>query len=328
MQSRPDDEAPPRSVLITGAGGYIGTQLVAALAREPRPIVRVVATDIRAPAPARTLAGIEYIELDIRSAGLARVLKNRSVEAVVHLASVVTPGPRLSRRTQYEIDVLGTKNVLECCVAAHVSNVIVTSSGAAYGYHADNPQPLEEHDDLRGNEAFAYSHHKRQVEMLLARYRHEHPELRQLVLRLCTVLGAAVSNQIVSLFEKPIIVGIRGAEAPFVFVSDKDVVACLCEGICRRREGIYNVAGDGTMTMAEIAAHAGKPHVAIPAGLLRFALAVLHPLGLSGYGPEQVDFLRYRPVLSNAKLKREFGFVPTRTSCEAFAEYWSSRAHD
>jgi len=166
MPSRPDEDAPPRSVLITGACGYIGSQLVAALARDPRPIARIIATDIRAPA--KTIAGIEYIDLDVRSVGLARVLKDRGVEAVVHLASVVTPGPHLLRHTQYEIDVLGTRNVLECCVAAHVSNLIVTSSGAAYGYHADNPQPLEEHDDLRGNEAFAYSDHKRQVEVLLA----------------------------------------------------------------------------------------------------------------------------------------------------------------
>jgi UDP-glucose 4-epimerase len=325
MQSRQDENAPPRSVLITGAGGYIGTQLVAALACEPRPIARVIATDIRAPA--QTIAGIEYLDLDVRSAGLARVLKERCVEAIVHLASVVTPGPGLSRHAQYEIDVLGTKNVLECCVAARVSHLIVTSSGAAYGYHADNPQPLDEHDDLRGNEAFAYSDHKRQVEALLARYRREHPELRQLVLRLCTVLGRAVSNQIVSLFEKPVVLGVRGAQAPFVFVSDTDVVACLREGLCRRKQGVYNVAGDGTMTTAEIAARAGKLHVAVPPGLLRFALGVLHPLGLSRYGPEQVDFLRYRPVLSNAKLKREFGFMPTRTSQEAFDDYWKSRAH-
>jgi len=45
---------------------------------------------------------------------------------------------------------------------------------------------------------------------------------------------------------------------------------------------------------------------------------VLHPLGLSQYGPEQVDFLRYRPVLDNRRLKEVFGYVPRLSSAEVF----------
>jgi UDP-glucose 4-epimerase len=59
----------------------------------------------------------------------------------------------------------------------------------------------------------------------------------------------------------------------------------------------------------------------LPPGLLRGVLAVLHPLGLSQYGPEQVDFLRYRPVLSNRRLKEQLGFVPRMTSAQAFDFY-------
>ena len=43
------------------------------------------------------------------------------------------------------------------------------------------------------------------------------------------------------------------------------------------------------------------------------------------YGPEQVAFLQYRPVLSNESLKRDFGFVPTKTSREVFEIWWSAR---
>jgi UDP-glucose 4-epimerase len=59
--------------------------------------------------------------------------------------------------------------------------------------------------------------------------------------------------------------------------------------------------------------------------LIQSALALLRPLGLSQYGPEQVDFLRYRPVLANDRLKREFGYQPRRTSDEVFSFYWESR---
>ena len=48
------------------------------------------------------------------------------------------------------------------------------------------------------------------------------------------------------------------------------------------------------------------------------ALAVARPLGLSRYGPEQVRFLQYRPVLDNTALKTVFGYVPQKTSAEVF----------
>jgi UDP-glucose 4-epimerase len=55
---------------------------------------------------------------------------------------------------------------------------------------------------------------------------------------------------------------------------------------------------------------------------LRSTLAVLKRLRLTTAGPEQVTFLRYRPVLANTALKRDFGFTPTKSSREVFEAYW------
>ena len=49
-------------------------------------------------------------------------------------------------------------------------------------------------------------------------------------------------------------------------------------------------------------------------------------IGVSQYGPEQVRFLRYRPVLANDRLKNEFGYFPRKTSREVFQHYLQSRA--
>ena len=75
------------------------------------------------------------------------------------------------------------------------------------------------------------------------------------------------------------------------------------------------------MTLRELARRIGKPYLPIPASLIRGALSILSPLGLSQYGPEQVDFLRYRPVLCNAALKSEFGFEPRFDSLGCFEKY-------
>ena len=65
-----------------------------------------------------------------------------------------------------------------------------------------------------------------------------------------------------------------------------------------------------------------------PARVVQGALRALQPLRLAPYGPEQVDFLRYRPVLSNRRLKEVFGYVPQKTTAEVFDHYWRWRQEE
>ncbi|MBZ0252757.1 MAG: SDR family oxidoreductase [Candidatus Methylomirabilis sp.] len=308
-------------VLVTGANGYIGRLTVEALAADRSLTARVVALDVRETPKERRLEGVEYVVDDIRSPELAEILASYRVDAVVHLASIVTPGRNSDPEFEYAVDVLGTRNVLDACLAAGVRRLVVTSSGAAYGYHADNPVPLAEDAPLRGNESFPYSRHKRLVENMLAQERRDHPALAQLVLRPGTILGEGTANQITALFKKRVVLGVRGSETPFVFIWDRDVVRCILRGLREDLSGVYNLAGDGVVTLREIARMQGRPYLAVPPSLLRGALAVLKRLGLTRYGPEQVDFLRYRPVLANRRLKEAFGYTPERTSREVIEAY-------
>ncbi len=306
-------------VLITGAGGFIGGRLVQMLAAS-HPGIEVLAT-ARRPLVLPAAANLHFAELDVRDPKAVELMRDYDIDTVVHLASVVTPGPGMDRATMRDIDVDGTRNMLDASLAAGVKKFIVTTSAASYGYHADNPVPLDENDALRGNVEFAYSDHKRQIEALLADYRKRHPELAQLLFRPGFVLGLGCDNQITNLFTKPAMIGIRGAESPFTIIWDEDVCRCLIEGITSAKTGVYNLAGDGTLSLREMAGLIGKPFVTLPAGLMRVALGVANRLGLSQYGPEQLDFIRYRPVLSNRRLKTEFGYVPEKTSRECFEAY-------
>lgn len=309
--------------LVTGAGGFIGGQLIRMLAAQ-HPQIQVLAT-ARREISLPTAPNIDFAELDVRDPEAAELMRKHRVDTVVHLASVVTPSPGMDRAAMRSIDVDGTQNMLDAALAAGVKKFIVTTSAASYGYHADNPVPLTEDDAIRGNEEFPYSHHKRLIENLLADYRQRHPELAQLVFRPGFVLGYDCDNQITNLFTQPAIVGVRGSDSPFVIIWDEDVCNCLIEGITSKKTGIYNLAGDGTLSLREIAKLLGKRYIALPVTAIRTALLVAKSLRLTQYGPEQVNFLRYRPVLSNERLKNEFGYTPEKTSRECFMAYAERR---
>lgn len=308
-------------ILITGAAGFIGQQLLAELAVQ-QPEWTLYAADIRDLPANLKRSNVHALHLDIsQAAAVHQTVAECQPQAIVHLASVVSPPPGMSEATLHAIDVEGTRAIVAAAAAHNVQQLIITSSGAAYGYYPENAEWIDEHDPLRGHALFAYAKHKREVEELLVQARIDHPQLRQLILRPGTILGQRVNNQITDMFKKRAVLGIQGSDSRFVFIWDQDVVRIIRKGLECATAGIYNLAGDGALSLREIAQILQKPYRPLPAGLLQCALRLLKPLGLSQYGPEQVDFLRYRPVLANRRLKEEFGYTPRFTSREAFIAF-------
>lgn len=304
-------------VLITGAAGAVGTALLDELAGGD---MDIVATDIHAPTNLPT--NVRFVPLDVRGDDPDQVIARERPDVVIHLASIVSP---TTRAFAHSVDVVGSQNVIAACRAHGVKRLVVTSSGAAYGYHADNPVPLVETDPLRGNPEFAYADHKRQVEEMLTQARIDAPALEQVVLRVGTVLGAGLENQITALFHKPRLLALVGNESPFVFIWTCDLARILKRAATDGPAGIFNVAGDGALGVSDLAQALNKPILRLPVWLLKAGLGIAKPLKLSPYGPAQVRFLQYRPVLDNAALKATFGYTPERTSAEVFA-LWQKAA--
>lgn len=311
-------EIPMATVLITGAAGFIGRALTSAL----KGAHYIVAVDLREVPEAQRMPGVTYATADIGDPKLGAIFRTYQPQTVVHLASVVAAGGDPER--DYAIDVLGTKNVLSASLDAGAKHIVVTSSGAAYGYYADNPVPLRESDPLRGNDDFPYSRHKRLVEEMLAEWRAKYPQLKQTVFRPCTVLGPGTNNQITAIFARPMVVGLSGTTTPFSLISELDVVEALAKAVNETKDGVYNLAGDGTLSLREIAEILGKRFLPLPPALLKSALWVLNKLGLTKLGPEHVKFIQFRPVLANEKLKAEFGYAPRLDARAVFDRYLQS----
>lgn len=310
------------NVLITGASGYVGQNVLNRLHQDLQDgkIDSLVAGDIKELPKNKQLEGVHYVKMDVTNKELWKTFEQYEITTVVHLAAILD-SQSAPREFQYQVDVVGTQNILDACVKTGARRVIISSSGAAYGYYADNPEWLKETDPARGNEAYPYSDHKRLIEEMLARYRKAQPQLEQVVFRIGTVIGANTNNLITNLFEKKNVMGLLGYKSPFVFAWDEDVANAMQYAVFSEKTGIYNLVGDGAISNSDIAKIQGKRYIALPPFLIKGALTVLHPLGITRYGPKQLLFLQYRPVLDNRKLKEEFGYIPKKTSLEAFIYY-------
>lgn len=84
------------------------------------------------------------------------------VDAIIHLAFVVSP--MHDKKEMYDIDVNGTRNVIEAGIEAGVKKFIITSSTMVYGAWEDNPEWLTEDSPKRGHPTYYYNKHKIMVE--------------------------------------------------------------------------------------------------------------------------------------------------------------------
>ncbi len=125
--------------LVTGGAGFIGSHLVRALlARGDR--VRVL--DDLSTGRAENLAGlpVEFVRGSIVDPAACEAAC-AGIAGVFHEAAQVSvPRSVQAPRESYQINVMGTLNVLEACRAAEVKRVVFAASSAAYGDTVELPK--------------------------------------------------------------------------------------------------------------------------------------------------------------------------------------------
>lgn len=305
-------------ILITGAAGCLGTRVVNTLVSNK--LFNVFATDIKEN-PFEDADNLYYQCLDLRNKNFDLWLEEIKPDKIVHLASILQLTGHITREVAYEIDVIATKKLLDKSIALHVDKFITTSSGAAYGYFPENKHIITEDRTPKGNKDYFYSAHKAEVEQYMADLRQSNPQLKQVIFRPGAVLGPNFHGPVVNLFQQKMIVGLIGYPGPFTFSWSEDIVDYIIEALTSDINGEFNIAGDGILTMKDIAKIVKKPYLPLPSWLIQAALTIAKPLGLSQYGPEQVKFIKYRPVLANDKIKQTFTHQPRYTSKQALVEF-------
>ncbi len=251
-----------KNILITGVSGYIGGKLACALALEDD-VAAIVGVDIREPV--QKPAKLTFVKMDVRDP-LDALIKTHDIDVVVHLAYIIPPLHDTS--LMEDVNISGTKNVLSSCAAAGVDHLLYTSSATAYGFHPDNAAPLSEESPLRGNEDLTYAKNKREIEGLIKTFSDENPNIGITVLRPCFVVGPGIDNPFSEHLRKRFVMLPR-ENSPMQFVHEDDLYRIMALCLKERIVGVYNVAGEGLVTLSEmIEMMDGRP-VWLPHRLMR-----------------------------------------------------------
>ncbi len=161
-----------RKVLVTGAGGFIGSHLVEALVARgaaTRAMVRYTSTGTRGWLDRSPAAPeVEFIASDIGDErSMARAMDG--VDTVFHLAALIgIPYSYQAPDSYVRTNVEGTANVLRCALNAGVRRVVHTSTSEVYGTAKTVPiredHPLQTQSPYSATKAgadlLAWSYHR------------------------------------------------------------------------------------------------------------------------------------------------------------------------
>lgn len=118
------------TILVTGAGGQIGTELVIALRKIYK---NVIASDLKEPNQILKESG-EFIRLDVLyKNGLSDCVKRFGITQIYHLAAVLSATGEKNPELAWRINMKGLRNILDVCVEHNVKKLFFPSTIAVFG---------------------------------------------------------------------------------------------------------------------------------------------------------------------------------------------------
>lgn len=315
--------ANPKSWLVTGAAGFIGSHLVETLLEAGQ---TVRGLDNYSTGSRRNIKAVEgtkpgafeMIEGDIRDPETCAAAC-AGVDVVLHQAALGSV-PRSVQNPQatHEHNVNGTLNMLVAARDAGVERFVYASSSSVYG---DDPN-LPKEEDIVGTPLSPYAVSKKTGE-LYARTFLDHYGLATIGLRYFNVFGprqdpsgayAAVIPKWVATFlagETPVIHGDGETSRDFCYVANV-VQANLRAGLAPLESAgtVYNIAVGGKTTLNELYRHIGSSLV--DSGALD---VVPDP----EYTPFRAGDIRHS-LADTSKARAALGYAPTHTVGEGLRE--------
>ena len=325
----------PVSVAVTGPTGEIGRALLRSLDAEPE-VDRVLGMARRPfdPAEAGLSEKVEYRRGDVLDRdGLDELFAG--VDVVVHLAFII-----IGRAEEtHEINLVGSRHVFAAAVAAGAQRLVYTSSVAAYGFHADNPQPLTEAVEPRGSTVLDYSAHKAELESVLRDSLSDRSTPQPYVFRPCVVAGpdalALIANlpyvQAAKLLPEPLrglISAVPYAKpylpdpgTPMQLVHHDDVASALTAAVLGRGEpGPYNLAAPGELTVTDLAHALGWYTTPVPKAALHATAEAAARAPLLPAIAQWLEVLRVPVLMDCSRAREQLGWQPAYDAAETLAQ--------
>lgn len=251
---------------------------------------------------------IRYYVADVRKKKTEDIIRTERPEAIVHLAFVrhfsVHPAVR------HEVNVAGTKRLIEFAIDHGVRQIVVGSSSYVYGALPENPYYMDESFPLNVSRTYPEVRDLAEVDMLATGYLWRNPEVAISILRPVNVLGRHVHSAIGRYLSGPIVPTVLGFDPMMQFLHEEDLTEAIVLCLEKNTRGAFNVVGPDAVPLSVAIRESGGVALPLPELLLRPAITALFRAGIYPFPPGVIDFAKYPCTLDGTRFREATGFRP------------------
>jgi UDP-glucose 4-epimerase len=307
---------PGSTILVTGAAGGLSSIVTDQLTES----YRLVGVDPRPMPYGRNFPG-KFYQVDYTHRKMTEIFRRHEFAALLHLGRVAAT-TEVSAIRRYNVNVLGTRNLLHLARSYGVSRIIVFSTFHVYGAHQHNHLHIAEDEPLRASPIFPELSDAIELDNFARTFSLQYPEVKTLVLRPANVVGSRIRNEISRLLRSDYVPTLLGYDPMLQFIHESDVARALLMALESSRSGVYNLAGEGLVSYSKAIELSGGKSVPIPHF---FVYPVVGALSRLVKIPKHlVDYFRYPVVIRDAAFRADFGFKPEVSTVEALGSLRSS----
>ena len=179
-----------QNILVVGGAGYIGSHTVNQLLKQGYQVT--VVDDLSTGSRMALSDKVNFYQVDILNLPeLREVFKKHSFHAVFHFAAKLNVPESFQKHFQYfDINVVGTRNILQMCQEFKTDNFVFSSTAAVYGdVHTSS---VKETDDLLPQNPYGMT--KKMAEILVQNQGLVQSGFKFQILRYFNVAGAELDN--------------------------------------------------------------------------------------------------------------------------------------
>ena len=312
-----------RRVVITGVASQWGAELARRLERDPS--IEYLAGIDDAP-PAVELERTDFIEADIRSPLLSRLLPGTGAETIVHCGIRWFPEPGKPSRVLHDVNVIGTLQLLAACERTEtLRSLVVRGSAAIYGCEGTAPCFFTEEMARRLPLRTRFQRDASELEAYIDNFARRHAEIVCCILRYQPEIGPGLDSPLVRYLSLPVVPTQLGFDPRLQLVHVEDAAGALEAATRNPARGPVNVAPSGAISLSRILRLARRPFVPIPHPVFGPALERLgRRLGAGPLYGDGVRLLRYGRGVDNGRLRSDIGYEPRFDAVGAVRDFASA----
>ncbi len=302
---------PVAKVLITGISGGIGRLVAERLHDDKHEVIGID----RSPwhgAP----EGVRVHTLDLRKRHFEDIVRTERPDTVVHMAFV--RHFRGDPAVRHEVNVQGTRRLLEHCAEYKVSKVVVVSSAYVYGALAENPRYMTEDHPLNVSRNFPELRDLAEVEGVVGAFLWRYPDIATSILRPVNTLGHDTHSAIGRYLNLDPVPTVMGFNPMMQFIHERDVADAVTLAAEKSLRGIFNVAGPTAVPLYTAIAEIGRRRLPLPDPFAHAIIQGLFRLNIYDFPAGALDFVKYSCTVCDDAFRQATGFRPQRTLAETF----------